>query len=133
MQDIQFTASTMQTTKAGGERRAGGRRSPGGDGEAEGRGLGACPAAPSLFPPLHHAASALLVLLAVLGVACEDKVVIVELSQLAVETLVALKLLGRRKDAATFGALQRQPPQSGSARTQLIQEERQTSRNHTPD
>lgn len=50
--------------------------------------------------------SALLVLLAVLGVACEDEIVIVELSQLAVKTLVSLKFLGRRKDAATLGALQ---------------------------
>lgn len=41
----------------------------------------------------------------VLDVACEDKVVIVELSQLAVETLVALKFLDRREDAATLGAL----------------------------
>lgn len=60
-----------------------------------------------LFPPLLHSGpSALLVLLAVLGVACEDKIVIVELSQLAVKTLVSLKFLGRRKDAATLGALQ---------------------------
>lgn len=60
-----------------------------------------------LFPPLLHSGpSALLVLLAVLGVACEDKIVIVELSQLAVETLVSLKFLGRRKDAATLWALQ---------------------------
>lgn len=63
-------------------------------------------AAAFLFTPLLHLRpSALLVLLAVLGVACEDKIVIVELSQLAVETLVALEFLGRRKDTATFGAL----------------------------
>lgn len=52
-------------------------------------------AAGFLFTPLLHlGASALLVLLAVLHVACEDKVVVVELSQLAVEALVALELLG---------------------------------------
>lgn len=67
---------------------------PGGDAEAEGREMGVCRAASSLFPPLHRAASALLVLLAVLGITCEDKIVIVELRQLAVKTLVALKLLG---------------------------------------
>lgn len=111
---MQVTGSTTQTTKAGGERRAGGANramvaTPAGDAEAGGWGLGACPAAPSLFPPLHHAASALLVLL---GVTCEDKIVVVELCQLAVQTLVALKLLGRRKDAATFGALGRQSSQS---------------------
>lgn len=62
-----------------------------------------------LFTPLlHPQPSALLVLLAVLGVACKDKIVIVELSQLAVETLVALEFLGRRKDTATFGALRGQ-------------------------
>lgn len=67
-----------------------------------------------LFTPLlHPQPSALLVLLAVLGVACEDKVVIVELSQLAVEALVALKFLGRRKDTATFGALQGQKREGG--------------------
>lgn len=66
-------------------------------------------AAAFLFTPLlHPQPSALLVLLAVLGVACEDKIVIVELSQLAVEALVALEFLGRRKDTATFGALQGQ-------------------------
>lgn len=60
-----------------------------------------------LFTPLlHPQPSALLVLLAVLSVTCEDKIVIVELSQLAVETFVALKFLGRGKDTATFGALQ---------------------------
>lgn len=59
-----------------------------------------------LFTPLlHPGPSALLVLLAVLGVTCEDKIVIVELGQLAVETLVSLEFLGRRKDTATFGAL----------------------------
>lgn len=53
------------------------------------------PAAAFLFTPLlHPQPSALLVLLAVLGVACEDKIVVVELSQLAVETLVAVELLG---------------------------------------
>lgn len=62
-----------------------------------------------LFTPLlHPQPSALLVLLAVLGVACEDKVVIIELSQLAVEALVALEFLSRRKDTATFGALRGQ-------------------------
>lgn len=60
-----------------------------------------------LFTPLlHPQPSALLVLLAVLSITCEDKIVIVELSQLAVETLVALNFLGGRKDAATFGALE---------------------------
>lgn len=63
-------------------------------------------AATFLFTPLlHPPPSALLILLSVLGVACEDKIVIVELSQLAVETLVALKFLSRREDTATFGAL----------------------------
>lgn len=57
------------------------------------------------MPLLHLRPSALLVLLAVLGVACEDKIVIIELSQLAVKTLVVLKFCGRREDTATFGAL----------------------------
>ena len=40
-----------------------------------------------------------------LGVTGKDKIVIVELGQLAVEALVPLKFLGGRKDTATFGAL----------------------------
>lgn len=116
----------MQTTQTGGETRArdcvGTGRSctttaAQGEEEGVGGGGGRCQAlywgvkepraAAFLFTPLlHHGPSALLVLLAVLGVACEDKIVIVELSQLAVETLVSLEFLGRRKDAATFGALQ---------------------------
>lgn len=61
-----------------------------------------------LFTPLHPQPSTLLVLLVVLGVACEDKIVIVELSQLAVKALEALKFLGRREDATTLGALRRE-------------------------
>lgn len=57
------------------------------------------------FTLLHPQPSALLALPVALGVACENKIVIVELSQLAVEALVALHLLGWRKDTATFGAL----------------------------
>lgn len=58
-----------------------------------------------LFAPLlHPQPSALLVLLAVLGVACKDEIVIVELSQLAVEALVALEFLGRREATATATA-----------------------------
>lgn len=142
MQDIQVTGSTMQTTNTGGERRAGGRRRPaasrtavarpGRDGEAEPQGLAAHRAAPSLLSPLHRTASALLVLLAVLGVTCEDKIVIVELCQLAVEELVALKLLGRRKDAATFGALERNNHFSHEAHTHTHTAD-QTFPNHTPD
>lgn len=61
----------------------------------------------TFFAPLHPRPSALLlVLLAILGVACEDEIVIVELSQLAVEALVALHFWGSRKDTATFRALQ---------------------------
>lgn len=81
-----------------------GRRRAGGEGGG-GRGAGAEPwgaeprgaeprGAALLFAPLHPQPSALLVLLAVLGVACKDKIVIVELSQLAVEALVAVEFLG---------------------------------------
>lgn len=58
-------------------------------------------AATFFMPPLCLEPSALLVL----GIACEDKIVIVELSQLAIKTLVALEFLGRRKNTSTFGAL----------------------------
>lgn len=59
-------------------------------------------AATFFMPLLYPQPSALLVL----GIACEDKIVIIELSQLAIKTLVALEFLGRRKNTATFGALQ---------------------------
>lgn len=49
-----------------------------------------------------------MVLLAVLGVTCEEEVVIVEVSELAVEQTVTLQLLSRRENAATFGALRRE-------------------------
>lgn len=57
----------------------------------------------AFFAPLHPRPSALL--LVALVVACEEKIVIVELSQLAVEALVALDFWGSRKDTATFGVL----------------------------
>lgn len=46
-----------------------------------------------------------MVLLAVLGVTGKEELVIVEVSELAVEQTVTLQLLSRRENAATFGAL----------------------------
>lgn len=51
---------------------------------------------------LHFSRSALLVLLAVLGVTIKNKIVVVELGQLAIHALVALQFLGGGKDTATF-------------------------------
>lgn len=59
----------------------------------------------TFLSPLHPPPSARFALRARLGVACKDKIVIVELSQLAIQPLVAIQFLGRRKDTATFGAL----------------------------
>lgn len=107
----------MQTTETGGGALAGIWRFWTTDGEERGGGggepfygkaaAGREPNAAAFFTPfLHPRRSALLVLLADLGVACEDKIVIVELCQLTVETLVAVDVLGRRKDTATFRTLE---------------------------
>ena len=118
MQDMQATASMVLTSIAGGGRREGWgalepalspRRKDGGQVPVK---------RPPLPAPPRGATSALLVLLVLLGVAGEDKVVVVELGQLAVQTLVALELLGRRKDTATFGALERKRSPSPRARGQ---------------
>ena len=53
----------------------------------------------------HFQLSTLLVLLAILGVTGKDKIVIVELGQLAIKALVSLEFLGGSKNTATFGAL----------------------------
>lgn len=104
----------MQTTQTGG----GGARGEGGGGGRAGerRADHQGAAAAFLFTPLlHGGASALLVLLAALGVTGEDKVVVVELGQLAVDALEPLQLLGRGEDTATFGAL-REDTGSGQPR-----------------
>lgn len=57
------------------------------------------------FLRLQPRPSLMLVLLPLLGITCKDKIVIVELSQLAVKTLVAFNFLGRSENRAAFRAL----------------------------
>lgn len=62
---------------------------------------------------LHFSRSALLVLLAVLGVTVKNKIVIIELGQLAIQALVALEFLGGGEHTATFGALHHRKAREG--------------------